>query len=251
LVGLIALACATSVSMLQTAIIARETPATPRSMLVRLTLDGEFRFLAGQAALVGTHGQPIRRPYSIAVGPDEAARDRSLEFLIGFGPDGGAWPHLPDLSPGTRVDIEGPLGSFVFPESPGDTDFLFVAGGTGIAPLRAMWHQALAGDPSWRIGVVYSARTPDEFAFDDELSALSAVGRLTYVRTATRHSGGSWDGGSGRIDRARLEAAIVSAQTLCFVCGPEPLVHDVPGMLREIGISPERIRVEEWAVRAP
>jgi ferredoxin-NADP reductase len=237
--------------MLQTATIDRAAPATPRSVLVRLTLDGAFSFLAGQAALVGACAQTIRRPYSIAVGPAEATRDRSLEFLIGLGADGTAGPHLPDLSPGIRVDIEGPIGSFVFPESPDETNFLFVAGGTGIAPLRAMWHQALAGDPSWRIGVVYSARTPDEFAFDDELTALSAAGRLTYVRTATRHSGGSWDGGSGRIDRPLLEAAIVSRTTLCFVCGPEALVHDVPGMLRQIGVATERIRVEEWAFRAP
>jgi ferredoxin-NADP reductase len=114
-----------------------------------------------------------------------------------------------------------------------------------------MWHQALAGHPEWRIGVVYSARTPDEFAFDDELSALASAGRLTYVRTATRHAGGPWDGGSGRIDLARLEAAIVTRETLCFVCGPEALVHDVPGMLRAIGIREERIRVEEWAFRVP
>lgn len=237
--------------MLQTAIIDRAVPATPRAMLLRVRLDGAFPFLAGQAALIGAETLPERRPYSIAVGPAEAARDRSLEFLIGLGPDGTPGPHLPDLAAGTRVDIEGPLGSFVFPETPDETNFLFVAGGTGIAPLRAMWHQALAGDPGWRIGVVYSARTPDEFAFDDELTALAAAGRVTYVRTATRHAGGAWDGGSGRIDRARLEAAIVSRNTLCFVCGPEALVHDVPGMLRETGIGTERIRVEEWAFRAP
>ena len=237
--------------MLQTAIVDRAAPATPRSVLLRVRLDGAFPFLAGQAALIGAHALPSLRPYSIAVGPGEAARDRYLEFLIGLGPDGTPGPHLPDLSPGTRVDIEGPLGSFVFPETPDETSFLFVAGGTGIAPLRAMWHQALAGGETRRIGVVYSARTPDEFAFDDELTALAAAGRVAYVRTATRHSGGAWDGGSGRIDRTRLEAAVVSRETLCFVCGPEALVHDVPGMLREIGIAAERIRVEEWVFRAP
>jgi ferredoxin-NADP reductase len=237
--------------MLQTAIIDRAAPATPRAALVRLTLEGPFPFLAGQAALIGVHGFPSPRPYSIAVGPAESAREHALEFLIGIGPDGTPGPHLPNLAPGTHVDVEGPFGSFVFPESPRETKFLFVAGGSGIAPLRAMWHQALAGDPAWRIGVVYSARTPDEFAFDDELSGLSSAGRLTYVRTATRHSGGRWDGGSGRIGRTLLEAAIVSRETLCFVCGPEALVHDVPGMLREIGIATDRIRVEEWPFRAP
>ena len=32
----------------------------------------------------------------------------------------------------------------------------------------------------------------------------------------------------------------------CFVCGPAALVHEVPRMLREIGVAPQRIRVEEW-----
>jgi ferredoxin-NADP reductase len=104
--------------MLQTAIIQRAAPATPRAVLVRLTLEGSFPFLAGQAAFVGVEGQSIRRPYSIAVGPAEATRDQSLEFLIGLGADGIAGPHLPDLSAGTRVNLEGPVGSFVFPESP-------------------------------------------------------------------------------------------------------------------------------------
>jgi ferredoxin-NADP reductase len=48
-----------------------------------------------------------------------------------------------------------------------------------------------------------------------------------------------------------LEAAVISPETLCFVCGPDALVHDVPGMLRDIGVPEERIRVEEWAFRAP
>jgi len=237
--------------MLLTATIDRSVPVTPRAVLVRLTLDGEFPFAPGQAAVIGAHGQPMRRPYSIAVGPAEAARDRALEFLIGIAADGSAGPHLPDLASGVRVDVEGPLGSFVFPERPAERHFLFVAGGSGIAPLRAMWHQALAGDPSWRIAIVYSARTPEEFAFDDELQDLAAAGRLTYHRTATRHSGGAWDGSYGRIGRAMLESAVISPETLCFVCGPEALVHDVPGLLQAIGVASERIRVDEWGFRAP
>jgi ferredoxin-NADP reductase len=48
-----------------------------------------------------------------------------------------------------------------------------------------------------------------------------------------------------------LEAAVEDAETLCFVCGPESLVHEVPRMLYDIGIASSRVRVEEWAVPAP
>ena len=195
----------------------------------------------------------LRRPYSIAVGPAEAARDHALEFLIGLGPDGAPGPHLPDLSPGTprrhrrairllRVSRNAATNrtSCSSPAAPASRR---------CAPCGI---RRSGGDPAWRIGVVYSARTPDEFAFDDELTALSSSGRLTYVphRDEARRRALGRRARAASIGRL-LEAALVSRETLCFVCGPEALVHDVPGMLREIGIATERIRVEEWAVQSP
>lgn len=232
--------------MLLTATIDDVSAATPRAVLVRVALDAAFPFAAGQAALVGLHGQGERRPYSIAVGPAEAAREGRLEFLIGLGPDGAPGPHLPHAARGVRVDVEGPLGTFSFPEAPVERRFLFVAGGSGIAPMRAMVHHALMAGPDWRLALVYSARTPDELAFDDELRALAAKGRMGYHPTATRHSTESWSGSRGRISKELLNAALENPETLCFVCGPEALVHEVPGMLGELGVAPARIRVEEW-----
>ncbi len=236
--------------MLLTATIVEVVPTTPRTVLVRAALDRSFPYAAGQAALVGLHGQRERRPYSIAAGPEEVARSGVLDLLVGVTIDGAAGSHLPTLGPGVRLDIEGPLGTFRFPDRPDAGRFLFVAGGSGIAPLRAMVHQALGGDPGWRLSLLYSARVPDEFAFDDEFRALRAAGRLRYRRTATRHAGPSWTGDRGRISRALLETVVEDDETLCFVCGPESLVHDVPRMLHDLGISSSRIRVEEWASRA-
>jgi len=54
---------------------------------------------------------------------------------------------LPDATRGTLVDVEGPLGTFTFPEPPGQPQLLFVAGGTGIAPLRAMIDHAIRHHP--------------------------------------------------------------------------------------------------------
>jgi NAD(P)H-flavin reductase len=77
--------------------------ATPRTLQVRLRLDAPFAFAPGQAALVGASGARERRPYSIAVGPEEAARSGCLEFLIGLGTDGTPGPHLPSVEPGERL----------------------------------------------------------------------------------------------------------------------------------------------------
>jgi ferredoxin-NADP reductase len=229
-----------------TAVIDSIHRATPRSLVLRVALDGIFPFSAGQAAFVGECGRDARRPYSIAVAPHDAERSGRLEFLVGLGPDGTPGPHLPDPQAGATVEIEGPFGTFRYPDRIDEPAVLFVAGGTGIAPLRAMLHEALASDTPRQLSVLYSARNPEEFAFDEELASMAAGGRIQYQKTVTRHADESWSGERGRISRAQLESAIARPDTLCFVCGPEALVHQVPRVLRELGIDATRIRVEEW-----
>jgi ferredoxin-NADP reductase len=223
--------------------------ATPRSLLLRIGLDAPFEYEPGQAVLVGSASSEVRRPYSIASGPSRSARDGRLELLVGLGEDGTPGPHLPVVDAGIPLTLEGPLGSFVCPREVRDGSVLFVAGGSGIAPLRAMLQELLDEGATSRLHLLYSARAPEEFAFDDELRRLAGTGRLRYHRTATRQAGPKWHGDRGRISRAQLESLVDGPETLCFVCGPAALVHEVPRMLREVGVAPERIRIEEWAVR--
>jgi ferredoxin-NADP reductase len=221
-------------------------PATPRARLVRLDLNGQsFDYSAGQAALVGTYGQAERRPYSLASAAEDARRDGWLEFLVGLEDDGQPGPHL-TLRPGALVDVEGPLGTFTFPPDPVERRFVFIAGGTGIAPLRAMLHHALA-IPHGDIGLFYSARTPDEFAFQAEFQAMAEAGEIALRQTVTRANEMVWSGSRGRLDRAALSELVHDPATLCFVCGPPALVADMPGVLGELGIPRDRIRIEEWA----
>ena len=222
--------------------------ATPRARIVRLDLDGHtFDYTAGQALLVGTPDAGKRRPYSIAAAPEDARRDHALELLVRVDGKGRAGPHLP-LEPGVVVDVEGPVGNFTFPDRPEERHVLFVAGGTGIAPLRAMARHVIA-DPRLkgrRVGLLYSARTPKEFAYEQEFRALAAQGVIELRQTVTRAAETGWSGNRGRIDRAALAALIHDAETLCFVCGPAAMVDDIPRLLGEIGVAPTRIRIEEW-----
>lgn len=222
----------------------RETAAaTPRARSVRIDLQGSaFPYLAGQAVLVASHGQP-RRPYSIAASPEESARDASLELLVGVDADGGAGPHL-SLELGALVDVEGPLGRFTFPTRPDERRFLFIAGGTGISPLRAMLHHALTV-PHDQIGMLYSARTPSEFAYEDELRSL-AEQRLIELQLRVTREADEWSGTRGRIGRADLEPLVHGRATLCFICGPPALVREIPQLLQELGVARQRVRTEEW-----
>jgi len=185
-----------------------------------------------------------RRPYSIASAPEDTARDGVLELLVSVEAGGQAGPHLA-LAAGARVDVEGPIGTFTFPANPAEHRFVFIAGGTGIAPLRAMLRHALtiAHDD---IGLFYSARAPDEFAYESELRTLAQSGQIRLRQTVTRASDASWSGPRGRLDREALRELVHDPATLCFVCGPPALVAEMPALLTEIGVPRTRIRLEEW-----
>jgi NAD(P)H-flavin reductase len=221
--------------------------ATPRAHTLRLDLQGQsFPYRAGQAAYLQPRGADKRRPYSMASSPEETEMHGLIEFLVQTGNDSasGLTPAL--IKPGTPVIVEGPLGSFTFPDHPRERRFVFIAGGTGIAPLRSMlWHTLLA-ERDGHVGLIYSVRSPDEFAYLNEFQRLEDDGRIDFRHTVTRTASEGWTGRLGRIDVKCLEDLIVPGETLCFLCGPPALIGDIPPQLRQLRVNEDQIRIEQW-----
>jgi len=228
-----------------TAPLARVEQAAPRTRLLTIDISAHpFEYLAGQAVMMGPHGVTARRPFSIACSPERASETRALELLIALegGSENLGWAQI-----GALVDLEGPLGTFTFPPSFEQSRLLFVAGGTGIAPVRAMLDHALRIHPSEKISLLYSTRRSDEFAFVEELRTHERAGRLELHQTVTREDSTSWDGRRGRIGRSHFEAVLHDpASTLCFVCGPPSLVSESAATLSELGVPAALIRTEGW-----
>lgn len=219
--------------------------ASGRLRLLTLDITGEtFDYLAGQAVRVAPHGSIDRRPYSIACSPERAAETRTLELLIAM--EGGS-EDLGWAAAGARVDVEGPVGSFTFPPSFEQQRLLFVAGGTGIAPVRAMIDHALRLPPAHRISLLYSTRRSDEFAFIDEFRTHERGGRLEVHQTVTRDDSATWGGSRGRMGRSHFEAVLrAPAATLCFVCGPPLMVSESEATLQVLGVPAGSIKTEMW-----
>lgn len=235
---------AIDVSRLHTLRVRSLIRASTQTRIIRLALDSlAFRYRAGQSVRLGMHGQPVRKHYAVASAPEDARRLGYLEFLVKVDADEAAVGHLRGLKRGALVDIEGPFGRFWFPERPAERHVLFVAGGTGIAPVRAMLRQALLTGLAEPFAVIYSARTPGEFAYAAELRALARLGRIHLVLTATREAHQRWRGVRGRIARSTLAPLIRDPATLCFVCGPAAFTAAVVPLLRELGIPSRGIKV--------
>jgi NAD(P)H-flavin reductase len=225
--------------------LARVEHASPRARLLSIDISGRaFDFLPGQAVMMGAHGAEVRRPFSIACSPDRAGETHALELLIAL--EGGSGD-LRWATPGALVDVEGPIGTFTFPPSLQQSRVLFVAGGTGIAPVRAMLDHVIRRHPAEQISLLYSTRRSDEFAFVEELRAHERAGRLELHQTVTRDEDASWGGRRGRIGRSHFEAVLHDPNaTLCFICGPPALVGESTATLRELGVPDALIRTENW-----
>jgi ferredoxin-NADP reductase len=204
-----------------------------------------FSFAAGQAVMLGLSGSALRKPYSIASAPWEVAKSGILQLLVQIEDSGGPDPHLELAAPGTLLDVDGPFGSFGLPERV-DEPLLFIAGGTGIAPLRSMLLHHVSRPSAATVTLIYSARSADEFAFRPELGALESAGRITSYFTVTREENSDWQGRRGRISEALLKEALPSTDSICPICGPPQFIEDTRSRLMQLGVADARILIEKY-----
>src|SRR6266566_1259890 len=93
--------------------------ATPRANIVQLDLQGQpFSYRAGQAVYLHPVTADKRRPYSIASAPEQTSRNGLLEFLVQTDATGISGISPDAIKAGTAVEVEGPLGTFQFPDHP-------------------------------------------------------------------------------------------------------------------------------------
>jgi NAD(P)H-flavin reductase len=212
---------------------------TPTTRALFIDVRGrQFEFKPGQWAKLGADAEAAR-PYSIASTPADV-RAGHLQFLIR---EDGWGLEVSRMRRGRDIHVDGPHGRFCLPEQFTEPHALFVAGGTGIAPIRAMLFATLDRPRRPRCTLVYSARATTEFAYGPELREEARAGTLRLALTVTRGAHKRWKGGLTRVDRTLLATVAEPAETQAFVCGPEAFVADVRAALAELGVK--RIRTEE------
>ncbi len=163
-------------------------PQTP--VIVELLLhplSARIDYQPGQYLLVGDVGgvRPVRS-YSAANAPRP---DGAVTLLVTRVPDGEPSTWLHQLQPGDQVLLSGPYGTFVDDlDEPGPRAYL--AGGSGLAPIRALIEAALAEKTQPSMTLVFSARTVADLIDDTRLRRWdNEHPQFRYLRTLTRAAG--------------------------------------------------------------
>ena len=137
-------------------------------------------------------------------------------------------------------------GEFLYTADMGGP-LVLVAGGIGITPLISIVRYVDESVPGVRLTLLYSAKTPDELLFREELEAIArGNSNVSCHFSVTLPEGTDWAGRTGRIDREMAEAAGVEAGSLFFICGPPPMIADMVRLATSLGAHPSRIRYEGW-----
>jgi ferredoxin-NADP reductase len=163
-----------------------------------------FPFASGQfvsTVAMDAHGKQQTRAYSIASAP----RGNRFELCVNRVEGGFFSNHLADLSdlpPGGKVTLHGPHGHFILKEPL--TDSIFIATGTGIAPMRgfAQWLFPENGPDrsnGKEIWMVYGTRHETEFYYHAEFEALAARKPNFHYRATLSRAGDSWTGLRGYV----------------------------------------------------
>jgi predicted ferric reductase len=157
-------------------------------------------------------------PFSLSAAPD----GRRLRITVkGLGDYSTS---LRDLTPGTRVIVEGPFGGF----RTGGRRVALIAGGVGITPIRALLEE-LRGD----VVVVYRASREEDVILRSELDQLANV---HYVV-----------GREPLSPERLLELVPDLAERDVFVCGPPAMTEALRDSLGRTGVPRRRVFVERFA----
>ncbi len=212
-------------------------------VIVELTLQprsAPLAYTAGQYVLLAdAEGRRPQRSYSIANAP----RPDGLLTILVTRVEGGVlttWVH-DDLHPGDEVSVEGPYGTFT-PVT--DRPLLLLAGGSGLAPMRAIAEASLAERPQRPITLFFSARTPQD-VIDRRLFAdwqRSHTG-FRYLLTLTRSGDAPL---RGRIPDLLAAAVGSTAGYEIFLAGSQPFVTDCLQSVRRLGADAAQVHTEPF-----
>lgn len=200
-------------------------------------------FQAGQYVSVKVDEQGTRRSYSIVSRPDI---EHGFELLVDISPDGIGSQFLQNLELGDEVNALAPLGQFVVPQDGGETALIFVATGSGIAPLYSMLLDQLQVKQDSRPMVLYwGMRYAKHLFWMDELQELAeSFDNFSFYPVLSKPSP-EWELSKGHVtDLVKVHDLPEGAGY--YLCGNAAMIEDVKQVLQEKQVAPERIHHEKF-----
>jgi len=227
---------------------------TSNTLIVRLAplVKGECfcQFSPGQYVEIWSPDTPyLSRAYSISNPPrDDGSIDLQIRQVEGGRLSDWAFNRM---KAGDHVHARGPLGSFTM-RSPVDRALVFVAGGTGFAPIEAMVEQQLKLTPQRDMLLFWGVRDERDFYELEWLEAWASQDPHLRITLAAEHGFDAYGVPvgiatvTGTVAYAIRSSQAPLAHRDAYLAGPPVMLGVVVAELRKAGISPESIHVDAF-----
>jgi phenol hydroxylase P5 protein len=213
----------------------------PTVRRIRLELDRLIPFNPGQYVQLSTPAGETR-PYSLAVAPADAT---TIELHVKRSPDGAAtegWI-FKDLAVGDAVPVSGPYGQF-FLRPARDEPILMLAGGTGLAPMKAMLRHIEDLDSGHEVVLYHGVATAADLYEHEWLQAFAAAhGWFTYRPALSQEE---FEGRTGRVPAMLAEDYPRASGNVAYICGSPAFVRDTMKALMKARLFPRDIYREDF-----
>lgn len=222
-----------------TAVVLAKKQLTPKMFWLSLRPAIPVPFTPGQYAswLIGQQ----RRPLSIA----SHRLNEPLEFVVDVSPHGTCSQLVEHVQPGESVTFMAPYGRFVVDKT--DTrPLLFIATGSGIAPIRAHIYDLLASGGKQPIRLFFGNRDQDHMFLTEEFSELvDRYPTFSFIPVLSEPSP-AWTGQRGLVTTVVPNQVPDLPAWSVYVCGSPQMVKDTIAMLQKQGVPKEQIHSEEF-----
>ena len=194
-------------------------------------------------------GQIIKLNVRIATPPFDPNAPKGSNKLLPVNP-GIASSFVYTRHPGDKVTISGPFGDFLLPEDdPIETEYIFVGGGAGMAPLRShIMHLFRTLKTKRKVSFFYGARSLSEaFYLEDYWAIEKDFPNFKFYLTLDRpdpvadEKGVKYTAGfvAPEMGRLYLNEHEAPEDIHYFMCGPPMLVKTVENLLDSLGVDLE------------
>ncbi len=207
-----------------------------------------FSFASGQfvlfdVPLIENVNDIQPRAYSIASTPSE----RDLLFVIKLVPNGRASRWIENvLDAGMSVRMQGSFGNFKLDPAP-EKPYLFIATGTGIAPIRSQILWALKEQrDTRRIHLLFGVLKSEDLFWADEWQKLEQEHPNFHAHISYLSGDADWHGETGSLQEL-LPRILQSISTpSAYICGASVTVKELKEQCFALGIPKADIHFESY-----
>jgi len=188
--------------------------------------------------------EEVYRAYSISSNPVDK---NAIELIIRLVPGGICTTYCFEyLKVGDEVKINGPYGDFRLSDT--DTPIVFIAGGSGMAPIKCLLHHMKNTSNNRKATYYFGANKVEELFLLEKMKAFeSDLVDFKFVPVVSNPSQNkNWNGQTGLVTEAVQRNLKNASECEGYLCGSPGLIDAAIKVLTELGMKEEAIFYDKF-----